>query len=80
MDRNSPPLQAKEYTVAASPRPGAYNIRRLFDLNWGPKKHISIRHKHLKGISLYTLLGFIITGFIWDIPILIFAYVLFGAL
>ena len=27
-----------------------------------------------------TLLGFIIRGFIWDIPILIFAYVLLGAL
>ena len=25
-----------------------------------------------------TLLGFIIRGFVWDIPILIFAYVLFG--
>ena len=27
-----------------------------------------------------TLLGFMIRGLIWDIPVLIFAYVLFGAL
>ena len=42
-------------------------------INRDPKKHISINI--LKAIP--TLLGFIIRGFIWDIPILIFAYVLF---
>ena len=35
----------------------------------GPQKHISI--------STSTLLGFILRGFIWDIPSLILAYVLF---
>ena len=38
------------------------------------------KHKHFMGIDIPILKGFIITGFIWDIPILIFAYVLFGAL
>ena len=33
-------------------------------------------YKHFMGISL-PFWGFIIRGFIWDIPILIFAYVLF---
>ena len=35
------------------------------------------KHKHVMGISL-PILGFIIRGFIWDIRILIFAYVLLG--
>ena len=34
-------------------------------------------HKHKCYRDIPTLLGFIIRGFIWDIPILIFAYVLF---
>ena len=29
-------------------------------------------------MDIHTFLGFIIGGFIWDIPILIFAYVLLG--
>ena len=37
-----------------------------------PKAH---KHKHLYG-DIPTLLGSIIRGFIWDIPILVFAYVL----
>ena len=44
-----------------------------------PKKDISIRY-----ISMYrdipTLLGLMIRRFVWDIPILFFAYVLFWAL
>ena len=39
----------------------------------GPQKHISISRKW----DIPTLLGFTIRGFIWDIPILIVAYVLF---
>ena len=39
-----------------------------------PKAH---KHKHFIGISLITLLGFIIRGVIWDIPALLFACVLF---
>ena len=39
-----------------------------------PQKHIS--RSILWGCP-YLVMGFIIRGFIWDIPILIFAYVLF---
>ena len=39
-----------------------------------PQKHISISFFYG---DIPTLLGFFIRGFIWDIPILIFAYVLF---
>ena len=38
-----------------------------------PKAH---KHKHLIR-DIPTLLGFMIRGFIWDIPILVFAYVVF---
>ena len=31
---------------------------------------MDIRHRHFIGISLRTLLGSIMRGFIWDIPIL----------
>ena len=46
---------------------GALGWRRLGTQN-------GHRQKHFYG-DIPTLLGFIVRGFIWDIPILIFAYV-----
>ena len=42
-------------------------------LSWSLVLGTQKAHKH----KIPTLLGFIIRGFIWDIPILVFAYVLF---
>ena len=39
---------------------------------YGPQK--AHKHKHFKG-GVPTLMGFFIRGFIWDVPILIFASV-----
>ena len=54
--------------------------------NPAPKAESASSRGPNKGIStnilqvIHTMLGLIITGFLWDIPILVFAYVLFGAL
>ena len=45
----------------------------LHDVVQGPKKHTSISLVYKDVPALW---GFIVRGFIWDIPILIFAYVL----
>ena len=42
---------------------------------YGPQK--AHKHKHCYG-DIHTLLGFLFTGFIWDIPILVLLMCFFG--
>ena len=67
------PSVAVRLVSALGGRPLGRQARQNYIL-WSHKAH---KHKHFMGI-IPTLMGFIIRGFVWDIPILIFAYVLFS--